>query len=94
MASLVTSEHSQCIQQSTQVSTASNPRRLEVMHFCQGAFVAFPRLGYFNCHWLVTLTRADLVEYAGAFSREKLSQLEDALRLADLESHRVTALHL
>ena len=26
--------------------------------------VAFPRPGYINCHWLVTLTRADLVEYA------------------------------
>jgi mRNA interferase MazF len=47
--------------------------------------VAFPRPGYINCHWLVTLTRADLVEYAGALSPEKLSQIEDALRLADLE---------
>lgn len=47
--------------------------------------VAFPRPGYINCHWLVTLTRADLVEYAGALSPEKLSQLEDALRPADLE---------
>ena len=56
--------------------------------------VAFPRPGYINCHWLVTLTRADLVEYAGALSPEKLSQLEDALRLADLEWHRVTAFNL
>jgi mRNA interferase MazF len=47
--------------------------------------VAFPRPGYINCHWLITLTRADLVENAGALSPEKLSQLEDALRLADLE---------
>jgi mRNA interferase MazF len=47
--------------------------------------VAFPRPGYINCHWLLTLTRADLVEYAGALSPEKLSQLEDALGLADLE---------
>jgi mRNA interferase MazF len=47
--------------------------------------VAFSRPGFINCHWLVTLMRADLVEYAGAFSPEKLSQLEDALRLADLE---------
>ena len=47
--------------------------------------VAFPRPGYINCHWLITLTRADLVEYAGALSPEKFSQLEDALRLGDLE---------
>jgi mRNA interferase MazF len=47
--------------------------------------VAFPRPGYINCHWLITLTRADLVEYAGALSPEKLSQLKDALRLVDLE---------
>jgi mRNA interferase MazF len=47
--------------------------------------VAFPRAGYINCHWLITLRRADLVEYAGALSPEKLSQLEDALRLVDLE---------
>jgi mRNA interferase MazF len=47
--------------------------------------VAFPRPGYINCHWLVTLTRADLVEYAGAVSPEKLSQLEEALRRAARE---------
>jgi len=45
--------------------------------------VASPRPGFINCHWLITLTRADLVEYAGALSPEKLSQLEDALRLVD-----------
>ena len=45
--------------------------------------VAFPRPGYINCHWLITLTRADLVEYAGALPLEKLSQLEDALGLVD-----------
>jgi mRNA interferase MazF len=47
--------------------------------------VALPRPGYINCHWLIALTRADLVEYAGALSPEKLIRLEDALRLVDLE---------
>jgi mRNA interferase MazF len=47
--------------------------------------VALPRPGHINCTWLIALTRADLVEYAGALSPEKLSLLEDALRLGDLE---------
>jgi mRNA interferase MazF len=47
--------------------------------------VALPRDGHVFCTWLVTLTRDDLIERAGALSSVKLGQLEDALRLAGLE---------
>lgn len=47
--------------------------------------VALPRSGRINCHWLINLSQADLVEHAGALLPEKLRELEDALRLAGLE---------
>jgi mRNA interferase MazF len=47
--------------------------------------VALPRQGKIYCTWLVTLTRDDLVERAGALSPVRLRQLGDALHLAGLE---------
>jgi mRNA interferase MazF len=41
-----------------------------------------PRDCVVNCDWLVTLPKADLTERAGALSRSKLRQLDDALRFA------------
>ncbi len=47
--------------------------------------VALPRDGHIFCTWLVTLTRENLVERAGALSATKLDQLATALRLARIE---------
>jgi mRNA interferase MazF len=47
--------------------------------------LALPRNGHLFCTWLVTLTREDLIERAGALSSTKLDQLENALRLAGIE---------
>ena len=50
--------------------------------------VAVPRPGRILCDWLVTLARSDLIERAGTLSSAKLRQLEDALRLAELDASR------
>lgn len=47
--------------------------------------VAIPRAGHINCNWLVTLRQKHLLERAGVLSSSKLRQLEDALRLGELE---------
>jgi mRNA interferase MazF len=47
--------------------------------------VAPPRPGLIPCTWLATVTRADLIEQAGELSPAKLSELTEALRLAQLE---------
>jgi mRNA interferase MazF len=41
-----------------------------------------PRACVINCDWLVTISKADLVERAGTLSSTKLRQLDDALRFA------------
>jgi mRNA interferase MazF len=46
---------------------------------------AFPRPGFTPCTWLTTVSRDDLIERAGALSSVKLSEIEDALRLAGQE---------
>ncbi len=47
--------------------------------------VAFPRDGQIFCTWLVTLTQEYLIDRAGVLSSAKLRQLENALRLAEIE---------
>jgi mRNA interferase MazF len=47
--------------------------------------VGLPRDGHIFCTWLVTLTRENLVEQAGALSSTTLDQLTTALRLARVE---------
>ncbi|EGD41744.1 hypothetical protein NBCG_03932 [Nocardioidaceae bacterium Broad-1] len=47
---------------------------------------ALPRPGFTPCTWLTTLSRDDLIERAGALSSAKLSEVDDALRLADPEN--------
>lgn len=46
--------------------------------------LALPRPGATPCTWLTTLSRDDLIERAGALSSEKLSEIDDALRLGGL----------
>ncbi|WP_322756754.1 type II toxin-antitoxin system PemK/MazF family toxin, partial [Frankia sp. Cas3] len=46
---------------------------------------ALPRPGLIPCTWLVTLTRADLIEQAGTLSSAKLSEVDEVLRLCGLE---------
>lgn len=41
-----------------------------------------PRAGVINCDWLVTIPIEDLESRAGALSRAKSIQLDDALRFA------------
>ena len=50
--------------------------------------VAIPRPGRILCDWLLTLAQPDLIERAGTLSSAKLRQLEDALRLAELDASR------
>jgi mRNA interferase MazF len=47
--------------------------------------VALPRDGHIFCTWLVTLTPNYLIERVGVLSPAKLSQLDNALRLAAIE---------
>jgi mRNA interferase MazF len=47
--------------------------------------VALPRSDRILCNWLVTLGEGDLVERVGVLSPAKLGQLEEALRLGELE---------
>ncbi len=44
---------------------------------------AIPRPGFTPCTWLTTLSRDDLIEWAGALSTAKLSELDDALRASE-----------
>lgn len=46
--------------------------------------VARARPNAINCHWLLTLSRADLIERVGALSSGKLQELDDALRIGGL----------
>jgi mRNA interferase MazF len=52
---------------------------------------AFPRPGFTPCTWLTTVSREDLIERAGALPSSKLSEIEDALRLAGQERERTPA---
>ncbi len=52
---------------------------------------AFPRPGFTPCTWLTTVSREDLLERAGALSSAKLSEIEDALRLAEEAKERTPA---
>jgi mRNA interferase MazF len=43
----------------------------------------FPRPGFTPCTWLTTLSRDDLIEWAGAVPAAKLSEIDDALRASE-----------
>ena len=45
--------------------------------------LAFPRPGFTPCTWLTTLGRDDLIGQAGTLSREKLTEVDDALRAGE-----------
>lgn len=45
--------------------------------------IAFPRPGFTPCTWLTTVSRNDLMERAAVLSSAKLSEIDDALRLAE-----------
>ncbi|MEW2136280.1 type II toxin-antitoxin system PemK/MazF family toxin [Streptomyces sp. NPDC005409] len=44
---------------------------------------AFRRPGFTPCTWLTTVSRDDLMERAAVLSTRKLSEIDDALRLAE-----------
>lgn len=46
--------------------------------------LALPRPGFTPCTWLTTVSRDDLIERAAVLSSAKLSEIDDALRLAEL----------
>ena len=46
--------------------------------------VALPQPGKINCNWLVTLSRSALLD-VGVISREKLHQIDERLRLGELD---------
>ncbi|MBP2587132.1 mRNA interferase MazF [Streptomyces sp. PvR006] len=45
--------------------------------------LAFPRPGLTPCTWQTTVSRDDLIERAAVLSSVKLSEIDDALRLAE-----------
>ncbi|OKJ65495.1 growth inhibitor PemK [Streptomyces sp. CB02009] len=45
--------------------------------------LAFPRPGLTPCSWLTTVSRDDLIERAAVLSSAKLSEIDDAFRLAE-----------
>ncbi|MFB6524929.1 type II toxin-antitoxin system PemK/MazF family toxin [Streptomyces sp. NPDC056399] len=45
--------------------------------------LAFPRPGLTPCTWLTTVSRDDLIERAAVLSAMKLSEIDEALRLAE-----------
>ncbi|MFJ4368954.1 type II toxin-antitoxin system PemK/MazF family toxin [Streptomyces chartreusis] len=53
--------------------------------------LAFPRPGFTPCTWLTTVSRDDLIERAAVLSSRKLSEIDDALRLADQAQERTPA---
>jgi mRNA interferase MazF len=50
--------------------------------------VALPRPGRILCDWLMTVASTELVERAGALSPAKMRQLEENLRLAQIDTAR------
>jgi mRNA interferase MazF len=48
--------------------------------------VALPRPGFVPCQWLVTLSKDDVLDRAGALSAEKLGDVECLLRKAGLDA--------
>ncbi|CAM5257134.1 hypothetical protein STANM309S_03072 [Streptomyces tanashiensis] len=50
--------------------------------------LAFPRPGFTPCTWLTTVSRDDLIERAAVLSSRKLSEIDDALRLAEQVQER------
>ncbi|MFI8392429.1 type II toxin-antitoxin system PemK/MazF family toxin [Streptomyces sp. NPDC085540] len=52
---------------------------------------AFPRPGFTPCTWLTTVSRDDLIEPAGVLSSAKLSEIEQAIRLAEQMRERTPA---
>ncbi|MER6194381.1 type II toxin-antitoxin system PemK/MazF family toxin [Streptomyces cyaneofuscatus] len=53
--------------------------------------LAFPRPGLTPCTWLTTVSRDDLMERAAVLSSAKLSEIDDALRLAEQPQERTPA---
>ncbi|WP_329622529.1 type II toxin-antitoxin system PemK/MazF family toxin [Streptomyces sp. NBC_01255] len=52
---------------------------------------AFPRPGFTPCTWLTTVSQGDLIEPAGVLSSAKLSEVEQAIRLAEQARERTPA---
>ncbi|MEU0920894.1 type II toxin-antitoxin system PemK/MazF family toxin [Streptomyces cyaneofuscatus] len=53
--------------------------------------LAFPRPDFTPCTWLTTVSRDDLIERAAVLSSVKLSEIDDALRLAEQAQERTPA---
>ncbi|MGW2304925.1 type II toxin-antitoxin system PemK/MazF family toxin [Streptomyces sp. NPDC001809] len=53
--------------------------------------LAFPRPGLAPCTWLTTVSRDDLMERAAVLSPAKLSEIDDALRLAEQAQEQTPA---
>ncbi|MBQ0850611.1 hypothetical protein J8N05_20815 [Streptomyces sp. BH-SS-21] len=50
--------------------------------------LAFPRPGFTPCTWLTTVSRDDLIQREAVLSSVKLSEIDDALQLADQAQER------
>ncbi|MFJ6179903.1 type II toxin-antitoxin system PemK/MazF family toxin [Streptomyces sp. NPDC092295] len=53
--------------------------------------LAFQRPGFTPCTWLTIVSRDDLIERAAVLSSRKLSEIDDALRLAEHVQERTPA---
>ncbi|MDQ0604889.1 mRNA interferase MazF [Streptomyces canus] len=54
--------------------------------------LAFPRPGFTPCTWLTTVSRDDLIERVAVLSSAKLSEIDDALRLAEQPQEQTPAM--
>ncbi|GGX81581.1 type II toxin-antitoxin system PemK/MazF family toxin [Streptomyces fructofermentans] len=52
---------------------------------------ALPHPGFTPCTWLTTVSRDDLIERAGILPSAKLSEIDDALRLAEQAQEQTPA---
>ncbi|MFD5537250.1 type II toxin-antitoxin system PemK/MazF family toxin [Streptomyces sp. NPDC127079] len=53
---------------------------------------AFRRPGFTPCTWLTTVSRDDLIERVAVLSSAKLSEIDDALRLAEQPQEQTPAM--
>ncbi|MFG2956463.1 type II toxin-antitoxin system PemK/MazF family toxin [Streptomyces sp. NPDC048291] len=53
--------------------------------------LAFPRPGFTPCTWLTTVSRDDLIKRETVLSSTKLSEIDEALRLAEHAQERTAA---
>lgn len=79
---LVSRDEAYALRGNIVVAAATTTVRGYAVELKLGAAEGLPRKCVVNCEWIATIPREDLIERAGALSREKLARLDEALRFA------------